>query len=374
MDNLRAGYRWAADRHHIETATAIAAHATWISYSLAQWEAAGWVEELVPAAVEADVRQLPRLLSAAVQSIHVRGHADSALGYARLASQLESTGRYESLPPGWCRMVEAIGLFHAGDSEAALSIFRDLAAAKTAVSSRACGLAGLLLLLPTLGRADEAALIADDAAAAAKEWGSPIFVAFSAGYCYGRAFAAIDPPRALQALRWGLDYSRQHRFGYAELVTSHDLAVAETDYGDLHRGLDLFDFSLDNWQRAGDLLHLPLALASVAMCFARLGEPEIAATIYGGSASLVSSLPKRTRPTHHGASLLPTPETVAGLLQAVEDLRANLGATGFDQHVATGAAMETGDAVSYARQQIRLARGSTDTMAAPSWNNRPRKQ
>jgi hypothetical protein len=48
---------------------------------------------------------------------------------------------------------------------------------------------------------------------------------------------------------------------------------------------------------------------------------------------------------------------VAGLAQAVEQLRANLGATTFDRCVATGVAMETGDAV--ARQQIRLVRDST---------------
>jgi hypothetical protein len=345
LDNLRAAFRWASDRHHIETATAIAAHTALINFSLAQWEPVGWAEELVPAAVEADVRQLPRLLvGAGVSPIH-SGRAGSTLEYARLARQLESTGRYESAVPGMSAFLEALTLLITGDSEGCLSILRELATSQTALSSRAAGLAGLLSMLVSLGRADEAALIADDAADAARELGWPILIAASTGWWYGRAFAANDPPRALAALRSGLDYSRQHRIRYAELVTSYDLAVVEAEHGNLQRGLDLFDFSIDNWQRAGDLFHLPLALASVAMCFARLGESEIAATIYGGSASLVSSLP------------------VAGLPQAIEELRANLGAEDFDRYVATGAAMETGDAVAYARQHIRLIRDDTQQPA-----------
>jgi hypothetical protein len=338
LDNLRAGFRWATDRHDIETAIAIAAHTAWMNYSLAQWEPAGWAEELVPAAVEADVRQLPRLLTAAAMSPTFSGRFDSALEYARLARQLESTGRYESLPLGWCRFMEALGLSFAGDLEAGLGILRDLAASETDASKRALGLCGLLLAFGRLGRLDEAALIADDAAAAAKEWGCPVFIAAATGYLSGRAIAAIDPRRALAALRAGLDYSRQHRVLYAEIVTSYELAIIEAEHGDLHRGLDLFDFSIESWQRAGDRITLPNTLASLAMCFARLGEHEIAAQVYGASTRFLNPLP------------------MAGLPQAVEQLRADLGAAAFDRCVATGDAMEIGDAVAHARHQIQQAR------------------
>ena len=337
LDNLRAGFRWATDRHQIETATAIAAHTAFINFSLAQWESVGWAEELVPAATEADVIQLPRLLLAASLSL-LTGHTDSALGYARLAQQFESTGRYQSFVPGWSQQMEGLALVRAGDSEGGLSISQDLAASPTAEFSRALGLSNLLLTLPALGRADEAALLADDAADAAKELGWAPMIASAAGFVYGRAVAPIDPPRALAALRWGLDYSREHRVLYAEILTSYELAVVEAEHGDLQRGLDLFDFSMDSWQRAGDLYHLPLALAGLAMCFARLGEHEVASTIYGGSTALLSM------------------PSVAGLLQAVEQLRADLGPAEFDRCVAIGASMETGDAVAYARQQIRMIR------------------
>ena len=87
------------------------------------------------------------------------GRADFALGYARLAQQLEATGRYDSFAPGWSGIVKAAALLIAGDSEGSLGLLRNLAASRTSVSSRAAwGFFGLLWFLPGLGRADEAAL------------------------------------------------------------------------------------------------------------------------------------------------------------------------------------------------------------------------
>jgi predicted ATPase len=340
--NLRAGFRWATDRHHIDTATAIAAHTAILGYSLMQWEPLGWAQELVPAAVEADVRQLPRLLVAASLSVFI-GHLGSALGNARLAQKLEATGQYEIVSRGWSELLEAGMLLFTGDSEGGLRILEDLAASRTAVSARALGLFGLLYFLPTVGRAAEAALLADEAASAARDWGSPVAIACITGTGIGRAFGATDPPRALAALRSGLDYSREHRYVYGEIYISWELAAMEALHGDLQRGLDLFDFSLDSLRKSGDELNLALDLASLAMCLARLQEHEAAAIIYGGSTRLLNPAP------------------VAGLPQAVEQIRANLGATLFDRCVATGATMEAGDAVAYARQQIRLAQQAVVT-------------
>jgi predicted ATPase len=336
LDNLRAGFRWAADRHDIETAAAIAAHTAWINYSLGQWEPASWAEELVPAAIEADVVQLLRLLNAAALTTII-GHCDSAIGYARLAQQLEASGRYDRCMPGQSEAIIAITLSFIGDTEGGLGVLRELAAGQAEASRRASGLSGLLWALPVLGLADEAALLADDAAAAASDWGWPVLIAAIGAGC-GRTFAAIDPPRALAALRSGLEYSRLHRVSYWEIYISYELAVVETQHGDLGHGLDLLDFAIDSWQRAGDRLNLPAALASLAMCLGRIDEHEPAAIIYGASAQILGDAP------------------VAGLAGALEQIRANLGTAGFERCVATGSALQAGDAVSYARQQIQQAK------------------
>ena len=43
--NLRAGFRWAADHRHLDTACTIAAHTTLLAQMLQQWEPVGWSEE-----------------------------------------------------------------------------------------------------------------------------------------------------------------------------------------------------------------------------------------------------------------------------------------------------------------------------------------
>ena len=75
------------------------------------------------------------------------------------------------------------------------------------------------------------------------------------------------------------------------------------------------------------------------MFFDREDQFETAATIYGTS-------------TRYGQ----TANWVVNGTATVEHLCAVLGPSVFDERVAEGAAMEPGDAVQYARHQIRLAR------------------
>ena len=63
--NLRAGFRWAADRGDLPTAAAIAAHTARMSLPLQRYEPAGWAEDILDAARAIDLPQLPRLYVAA---------------------------------------------------------------------------------------------------------------------------------------------------------------------------------------------------------------------------------------------------------------------------------------------------------------------
>ena len=57
------------------------------------------------------------------------------------------------------------------------------------------------------------------------------------------------------------------------------------------------------------------------------------------------------------------PVAVPALPALIEHLRAEIGGTVFDSEVAAGAALEFGDAVAYARHQIRLARPQSERSA-----------
>src|SRR5262249_34185975 len=63
--NLRTAFGWAADHDALDTAVAIASHTTLLGVLLLRYESVGWVNEIIDAATAEDIRQLPRLYTAA---------------------------------------------------------------------------------------------------------------------------------------------------------------------------------------------------------------------------------------------------------------------------------------------------------------------
>ena len=127
--NLRAGFRWAADHHDLVTAVAIAAHTTMLAIFLGRFESIGWAEELLDAATGAQVRQLPRLYTAAGQCVYT-GNPDAAVGYAQTAVALEADPRYEAFEPGLSSMAELVAHAYTGRIDYALEICAELAAGR----------------------------------------------------------------------------------------------------------------------------------------------------------------------------------------------------------------------------------------------------
>ncbi len=334
LDNLRAGFRWAAERGEVVTATAIAAHTTILTMVLQRFEPVGWAEELLPAATAADVGQLPRLYTAASWCA-VTGRTEAAVGYAEAAVGLEADPHYEAFAPGMAAFMEANAHLCAGRMDRWLDISAALAARPGL--AHVIGLCSLVLGLSVVGRADEARAIADETLAAARAHGNPFYVGAALGG-YGQAFAETDPVRALDALRQGLAYCREHRLPFGEALTARDAAVLEAVHGDLETGLGLFETAIDAFHQAGTTTALVVTLGTLAVFFDRFEQPEIAATVYGTT-------------THHASTA-----NVADLPAVVDHLRTVLGGDRFGECVATGASMELADAVRYARAQIQLVR------------------
>jgi hypothetical protein len=109
-------------------------------------------------------------------------------------------------------------------------------------------------------------------------------------------------------------------------------------HGDLGQALALFDATLDMSHGAGNVTSLAASFACLAVCFDRFDRSDVAATLYGASTNQASS------------------QHVVDLPTVMGHLRATLGDAAFDQCAATGAAMELGEAVGYARHHIELAR------------------
>ena len=334
FDNLRAGFRWANDQADRKTATAIAAHTTMLAVGLQQFEPVGWAEELLPTAIAAKVAQLPRLHVAAGICMFM-GRPDDGVGYAQAASVLQDDPRYQPFDIGWAAYREAFAQFYAGRPDRQVEICTTLAT-RTGLA-RVMGLCGLAMGLPNVGRSGEAMAIAEDALNAARAHANPYWIAF-AYFGYGFAFTETDPARALDTFRLGLAYTRQHRLPRVEALIARDLAGLEAVHGDLNQALTLFTASLDSFHQAGDTTDLALTFGSLAVFYDRINRPEIAATLYGTT-------------THH-----PATNVIIGFAAAIDHVRTILDTETFDRCVATGAAMDTAEAVRYARTRIEAAR------------------
>jgi predicted ATPase/class 3 adenylate cyclase len=337
--NLRAGFYWAAERGDIVAATKIAAHTALCAQSLQRYEPVGWAEELLDAATAADVPQLPRLYTAAAFCSNT-GRPDAGLQYARRGAELDRDPKYDPLNPPWAEGLPMLSHTQAGRVEMALATARKLAT-RTGMN-RVAGLAMQTFTLPALGRNEEARTLADQAVPAAREHGNPFWIV-AALTGYGRAYADIDPEKALGAFREARECAHRNHNAYFEPGLGWDFARLEAVHGDLDDGLIMFDDIIDAAHRGGTHALLGVALANLALVFRHLGRAEIASTICGCS----------TR--------YPSIANVPSLSDLIERLRDRLGQATFEECVATGSLMETADAVRYAREQIQTARDEVKT-------------
>jgi predicted ATPase len=96
LPNLRAAFRWAADRHDLDTAAAIAVFAIFLGYFVEQWEPIAWVEELIP---QAEAVQHPRLaqLYTSASYCAALGRVDDFVTYAAAAKAAIQGGHFDDV-------------------------------------------------------------------------------------------------------------------------------------------------------------------------------------------------------------------------------------------------------------------------------------
>ena len=331
--DLRAAFRWATAHGELTQAASIAAHATMLAVALQRFEPVGWAEEILRAATEADIPLLPRV-SMAASVCGLTGRPAAAVGYAETATSLGGDPRYDPFEAGWSLAWEAIGHRYAGRLDRWLEICDDLL--EQDGLAHLIGLIFSTAVLPGVGRSEEARALGDEGVTAARARGNPFWIAFALE-ARARAYADLDPGRAMDAMDEVLDYTREHRLLFFEANTLREIAALEARLGDPEQALELFDSAVASFHRAGNHGSVATTLAQIAVLFSRLGRSEIAATIYGTS-------------TRHGISM------IANLAEVVAHLREELGDDVFDQNVANGAAMDFDDSMEFVRGEIALAR------------------
>jgi predicted ATPase/class 3 adenylate cyclase/DNA-binding CsgD family transcriptional regulator len=335
FDNLRAGYRWSAERGEVEVATDIAAHAALMGFSVQLFETLGWAEELLDAASSADIPRLPRLYTAAGYACFV-GRPDEARRNAHRATELETDDRYDPCEPGYSMFIEALGQVYCGDLDRYIELTGEVAERYGA--ERGYGLASYVDGLQSAGRVEEALMLTEQSVAAARRLGNPYWIAYAL-WIAGMAFSRSDSRRALAAWDEGVAFVRDQRVHFFEGFLARDAARLHTSHGEPDAALVLFGDAISSFHRAGNVPQLIITLASVPALFERLERFESAATLLGAMSRQESSF-------HHVPELADLEGRLATKLE-VERTK---------ELFAEGAAFGLDAAAMYARQQIDAAR------------------
>ena len=164
--------------------------------------------------------------------------------------------------------------------------------------------------------------IAEETVAAARAHGNPFLIAFAlAGY--GRAFTETDPARALDALRQGLAFAREHRLPLWEAIIAEDAAGLEAVHGELEQALRVV--------RHRHRLVPPGR---------QRRQPGRSRSPTWPCSSTASNDPRSPPPSTAPATHPDSAERSNSLRAVVDHLRVVLGENAFDDCVAAGAAME----------------------------------
>ena len=335
LANLRSAYRWSLDRGQVETATAVAAHAALMGFSVELFETTGWAEAALEVAERADVRWLPRLYAAAGYACFV-GRAEVATRHAHRATELEDRPGYETCEPGYAMFIEALGQVYCGNLDRYVELTREVAALPG--RGQAYGIAAYVDGLQSSGQVEEALLLTDSALTAARELGNPYWLTYTL-WIVGLAYSRTDPERALQTWDEAMTYLGEHDVRFFEGFLARDAALLHTSDGQLETALSLFGTSIEAFVRSGAVAQLVISLASLPALFERLDRPGVAKT-------LVGAMGREQGSAHH----------VPGLADLAGRLDVQLGQEAAERFAAAGAAMDVRDAASYAAHQIELAR------------------
>jgi predicted ATPase/class 3 adenylate cyclase len=338
LPNLRAAFRWAADRKDLDGAASIATCAACIGLLVENYEPITWAEGLIEAARAVGHPRLAALYVLASQCYNT-GRVDDAIRFAAAGQSVIESGNGE-VPFGFEGMLGTVYLTvgqpqrWVEQCRAFLELGRD-----THTFTKAC----LVFALIMAGRGDDAMAATSGLVDAAEATGNPSAVA-NALLAYGFAFREADPVRALDALRqaWAIAQDTGIRWNESHLTVI--LSGLEAEYGDRLAALDCFTVAIRNYHDSGNTTMIRSPLAVLAVFFDRLGRYEAAATISGFAVNLLTPLFTEINAT-------------------VAHLRDVLGDPSYEQLAHKGEAMTTAAMATYAYDQIDQTRAELNAVS-----------
>jgi tetratricopeptide (TPR) repeat protein len=332
LANLRAAFRWAADRGDLDVAAALATYSAFLGLWVDNYEPIAWSEELIEPA-RAVYRPRLAFLYVLASQCYNTGRTREAVRYSDAAQLVIGSGRYE-VPFG---LEGLLGAVYAAVGQPERCVEWCRAQLARGRDTHGISRAVLVWALVLAGCGEEARAAANGLIEAAEATHNP-FVLAHALYVHGFALSDADPAGALEALRRGLVIAQDSGNRATESLLAGTLSRVEAEHGDPLAALDYLTLAIRNWHDAGNTTTIRVPLAVLAAFFDRLGRYEPAATIAGFAVNRATS------------AHVPEAST------AIAHLREVLGDQTYESLARKGETMTTAEMVTYAYDQIDQAR------------------
>jgi tetratricopeptide (TPR) repeat protein len=339
LANLRTAFRWAADHGDLDVAGTIATSTILLGFGAENYAPIAWAEELIEPACAVDHPRLAALYVTAAQCWQA-GRLEEAIRYSDAGQLVVSSGRDE-VPygiQGW------LGSAYLAIGQPERTVEWGRAQLARGRDTHTLTRAALVQALMIAGSPDEARAAAMGLIDAAEATHNPYALSYAL-LAYGFAFRDADPDRARDALRRGLVIAQDSGNRLNETYLAQVLARLEVKHGDPLAALDYTVQAIRDHHDSGNTIQVRATLAVLAGLFDHLGRYEAAATIAGFAFNPVTT-------AWH-----------AELDTAIAHLRDFVGDQTYESLAREGETMTTAAMVTYALDQIDLARAALADVA-----------
>jgi predicted ATPase len=274
LANLRAAFRWAADRSELDTSAAIAFSAGYLGFWMEQVEPIGWAEELLPLA---NALQHPRLAQLYAISAYcfVAGRREVSVLFCDAAAAAADSGRFDPIPYEFDAWLGGAYLA-VGKPEAWIAMCRNIIDREPGSHVRTRS--ALVLALTICGEHEEALAMSEGLLATADTTDNPQLACVSL-LARGMGYRATNPGAAYELLQRGLELARSSGNSWAESHLAVTLARLAARLEDSVVALDLLALAIRKFHDSGSFSLMSSPLVILAGVLDRLGHYEPAATI-----------------------------------------------------------------------------------------------
>ncbi len=274
LANLRAAFRWAADRDDLDTAAAIASYATLLGIWTERYEPVTWAEELIEPTKTVGHPRLAELYVMAAQC-YATGRIENSIGYMTAGQQAIIGGRFDEVPYEFDAFL-CTGYLTAGQPQRSVEWCRHVISRGPGPHNFAH--AAMVIALGIGGAYDEAVAASEGLLAAADATDNPVETTLML-LAYGWAYRDVDPAAADDALQRGLTIAQASGNQQQEAGIAVSLARIAVRYGEPADVFDYIILATRHYYDSGSLSLMPGPLGILAVTLDQLGQFEAAATI-----------------------------------------------------------------------------------------------